>query len=100
MDLYRSLSTIAVSPAGSTRAPPATTEVIRANETLLSLEADRSLEAEQLIFMLNQGERLRLSLLTLRRLAHRLVRNEQSNPAADQLRVILDEAGAGGLPIA
>ena len=50
--------------------------------------------------MLNQGERLRLSLLTLRRLAHRLVRNEQSNPAADQLRVILDEAGAGGLPIA
>lgn len=93
-DLYRSLGTIAVSRAGANAAPPATTEVVQANETLLSLEADRSLEAERLIFLLTQGERLRLSLLTLRRLARRLARNPQSQPAADQLRLILDEAGA------
>lgn len=91
--LYRTLAEIAVSPAGAASAPPATGEVVRANESLASLEADRSLEAERLIFLLSQGERLRLSLLTLRRLARRLGRNSEGQPAAGDLADILNEAG-------
>ena len=91
--LYRTLAEIAVSPAGAASAPPATGEVVRANESLASLEADRSLEAERLIFLLSQGERLRLSILTLRRLARRLGRNSEGQPAAQELADILNEAG-------
>ena len=92
-ELYRTLSEIATSPAGSTSAPPATAEVVHANEALTSLETDRSLDAERLLFLLTQGERLRLSILTLRRLTRRLSRNEQSQPAAESLRRILDLIG-------
>jgi uncharacterized membrane protein YccC len=90
--LYEALAEAAIWPAGATAAPPASAAVVNARESLASLDSNPSDEAARLIFLLEQGERIRLSLLTLRRLAHRLDREPSSKPAAAVLLAVLRSA--------
>lgn len=90
--LYSTLSQIAVSPAGPASAPPASSQISEAQEALASLAGRNSEEADEYVFLLSQAERIRLSLLTLRRLARRLGREEQGREAREALNSIL--AGA------
>ena len=84
----------AVSPAGSGGAPPATVELAEMQKVLSSLSQDRNIEAERLIFLANQAERVRLSLLTLRRLFHRIGRDPGGSDAAAVMERILAAASA------
>src|ERR1019366_3917788 len=63
-------------------------------ECLPWLESNSSSEAERLIFLLNQAERIRLSVLTLRRLARRLARRGQGKAAAEALDHVLRATSA------
>src|ERR1019366_6550416 len=93
-ELYRTLAEVAVSVAGSGSPPPASAAVVKASECLPWLESNSSSEAERLIFLLNQAERIRLSVLTLRRLAHRLARREEGKAAAEALDHVLRATSA------
>src|SRR5437763_8350619 len=78
VELYSELSQAALSTLKSREAPPSTAEVTRAQEALRRLGHDHGNEAQRLWALLNQAERIRLSLLTLGRLRNRLARqNEQ-----------------------
>lgn len=93
--LYRTLAEVAVSPAGTDAAPPASAQITETQDVLTSLAQDRSLEAERYIFLLNQAERIRLSLLTLRRLCHRIGSDpEGRNPALELGRILTDASAA------
>lgn len=92
--LYHALAALAVSPAGSGGAPPATVELAEMQKVLSSLSQDRNIEAERLIFLANQAERVRLSLLTLRRLFHRIGRDPGGSAAAAVMERILAAASA------
>jgi uncharacterized membrane protein YccC len=74
-DFYHALSQIAITPSGSREDPPATDESTAARDTLAGLGSDNSLEAARFWSLLNQGERIRLSVLTLRRLQKRMARS-------------------------
>jgi uncharacterized membrane protein YccC len=97
--LYESLARIATSPAGSAGAPPATTPIIDAQQALSALADDRSREGERLTFLLNQAERIRLSLLTIRRLAQRLRRDPAGREPVEELNHLLRNAEAALLSI-
>ncbi len=88
-NLYRTLSKLASTPAGPESPPPGTDQLIGTQEALTSLAQDHSLEADRYIFLLNQAERIRLSLLTLRRLHRRIAREEQGSEIATTLERIL-----------
>jgi uncharacterized membrane protein YccC len=75
-DFYGALSRVAVISSGSREGPPATDESTAARDALAGLGSDNSLEAARFWSLLNQGERIRLSVLTLRRLQKRMARNE------------------------
>jgi len=71
--LYLELAQWAIIPASSD-SPPASNAMTSARNALAALSGDTSLQAERLWSLLNQGERVRLSLLALRRLRKRLQR--------------------------
>jgi uncharacterized membrane protein YccC len=77
-DLYIELSRTAARPAPGTidasHAPPASGQSTLAQIALAPLARERSIEAERYLLLLKQAERMRLSLLTLRRLRSRLRR--------------------------
>lgn len=79
-DYYGVLSRVAVISSGSREGPPATEESTAARDALAGLGSDNSLEAARFWSLLNQGERIRLSVLTLRRLQKRMARNEVMPP--------------------
>ncbi|MGA2711975.1 MAG: FUSC family protein [Bryobacteraceae bacterium] len=91
-DLYRTLSKLASTPAGPESPPPGSNQLIGTEDALTSLAQDRSLEADRYIFLLNQAERIRLSLLTLRRLHRRMAREEQGSEVNAALERILATA--------
>ena len=91
-ELYKTLSKLASTPAGPEAAPPGTDQLIGTETALASLAQDRSIEAERCVFLLNQAERLRLSLLTLRRLDRRIARDEQGSEASAAIERILATA--------
>jgi uncharacterized membrane protein YccC len=91
-ELYKTLSKLASTPAGPESAPPGTAQNIGTETALASLAHDRSIEAERCVFLLNQAERLRLSLLTLRRLDRRIARDEQGRDASAAIERILTTA--------
>jgi uncharacterized membrane protein YccC len=93
--LYSALASVAISPAGPESEPPASGPMTGAQEALASLASDHTPESERLVFLLNQAERIRLSLLTLRRLAKRLDRDPDCKaPAAAIHRILAATAGA------
>lgn len=93
-NLYRTLSKLASTPAGPEAPPPGGEQLIGTQTALTSLAQDHSIEAERYIFLLNQAERIRLSLLTLRRLHRRVAREEHGSEVALALERILAMASA------
>ncbi|HWE05092.1 MAG TPA: FUSC family protein, partial [Rhizomicrobium sp.] len=90
--LYRALAGMARSPGVPSSAPPLTGQISDAREALGSLTSDHGLEAERLVFLLNQAERIRLSILTLGRLSRRLARAPEGAEAAAALTHVLETA--------
>ena len=84
--LYRELSQAAITPAISGR-PPAIEAITSARTALAALSGDTSIQADRLWSLFNQAERIRLTLLTLRRLRKRL----QREPSAQQGFQVVEE---------
>ncbi|MEP6715838.1 MAG: FUSC family protein [Terriglobia bacterium] len=97
--IYSSLAKVAKSPQSSTIAPPISSQLSDAQDSLRGLYGDHGEEAERQIFLLNQAERIRLSLLNLGRLYRRLLRDPQGKAAAASLLRVLHGAAAA-LPAA
>ena len=72
-ELYLEISAAAVTPSFS-ESPPLTQALSAAQKTLAGLAEDRSLQAERYWSLLNQAQRIRLTLLALRRIRRRLER--------------------------
>ncbi len=89
---YDTLAKLASTPAGPTAAPPGADQLMAAESALASLSQDQSVEGERYVFLMNQAERIRLSLLTLRRLHRRLSREEEGAAATVDLERILTAA--------
>ena len=79
--LYAELARIATHPSEATSAPLGTREIAQAHEALSNLATDMSLAALRYRSLLSQAERIRLSLVTLARLRHRLTRENAFHPA-------------------
>jgi uncharacterized membrane protein YccC len=73
-ELYREMSRMAASRVYVLKSPPATVQISRAREVLSGLNRDHSIHSERFRSLLNQAERIRLSLLVLGRLRTRLQR--------------------------
>ena len=83
-NLYEELARAAASPASASEAPPASAQATEAHHTLAALGPIHTLEAERYQSLLNQAERMRLSLLALARSRTRIGRENQDGqvPAA------------------
>lgn len=79
--LYAELARMATHPSEATSAPLGTREIAQAHEALSNLATDMSLPALRYRSLLSQAERIRLSLVTLARLRHRLTRENALHPA-------------------
>ena len=91
-NLYQTLATMASTPAGPESPPPGAAQLIGTENALSSLSHDHTPEAERYVFLMNQAERIRLSVLTLRRLHRRLSREEEGQEATAALERILTTA--------
>ncbi len=99
--LYAALAGMARSPGVPSLAPPLTSQISDAHDALASLGGDHREEAERLVFLLNQAERIRLSILNLGRLSRRIGRVEEGKEAAVALTRVLEAAAdalRGGHP--
>jgi uncharacterized membrane protein YccC len=83
-NLFEELARAAASPAAASETPSASAHATEAHNTLASLGAIHTVEADRYRSLLNQGERMRLSLLTLARLRVRIGREKEQGdePAA------------------
>jgi len=79
--LYLELARIGTQQAEAASAPLGTKEILQAHDALSNLATDTSLAALRYRSLLSQGERIRLSLVTLARLLHRLTRENAFDPA-------------------
>jgi uncharacterized membrane protein YccC len=70
--VYSELSRSAVAPLDSKQAPLSTSELTQAHDALSRLGRDHGSESQRLWSLLNQAERLRLSLVTVKRLRNRI----------------------------
>jgi uncharacterized membrane protein YccC len=75
-NLFEELARASASPAAASEAPPASSQAVEAHNTLATLASIHSVEADRYRSLLNQAERMRLSLLTLARLRVRLGREQ------------------------
>jgi len=84
-ELYLEISNTAATPAtgiiDASEPPPASGQITQAQIALAPLSSASSIEAERYLLILNQAERMRLSLLTLRRLRARMRREDPQNQA-------------------
>lgn len=87
--LYDSLAQMASKSASPSEAPPLSAQISEAHEKLAGLRHDHGLEAERTVFLLNQAERIRLSLLTLGRLSRRMLRDPAGRLASDSVYAVL-----------
>jgi uncharacterized membrane protein YccC len=100
-DVYRELASIASRPANPFAPPPATNQMIKAQDLLSTLHTRHTIIAERYLSLLNQAERIRLRLLTLARLRRRLSRESTGQSYAqlldrsfDQIALLLEEVAA------
>lgn len=89
-DLFGQLARAAIVPTGPEGSPPITEQSTAAREALAELGNDSSLEAERYWSLLNQAERIRLSLLALRRLRRRMERDAEVSGRAEMVQRFLD----------
>lgn len=90
--LYTALAGMARSPGLPSNAPPLSAQISDARDALTPLGFDHSIESERLVYLLNQAERIRLSLLTLGRLSRRTARIDDGREAARALVQVLQAA--------
>jgi uncharacterized membrane protein YccC len=83
--LFWELARASASPLPATEAPPASDESLQANDAIKTMRGDHSAEADRYRSILNQAERLRLSLLALRRVRARLRREDSERDAVKLL---------------
>ena len=84
-NLFEELARAAASPAAATEAPSASAQATEAHNTLADLGAVHTLEADRYRSLLNQAERMRLSLLMLARLRVRIGREKEGGEEAAAL---------------
>jgi uncharacterized membrane protein YccC len=75
-NLFEELARAAASPAAASEAPSASAQATEAHATLATLGTVHTPEADRYRSLLNQGERMRLSLLMLARLRIRISRED------------------------
>jgi uncharacterized membrane protein YccC len=92
---YQELANIAEAPLRASAAPPATLLSAKAQEALTGLSNERSLEALRYRSLLNQAERMRLSLMMLGRLRVRMDRESPGYRGIELLNQFLRKAGQG-----
>ncbi len=83
--LYLELGRAAAAPIASTEAPPATAQILLAQKALATLALDHSIDSERCRSLLNQAERIRLSLMALARLRTRIERGDDAHAEVDIL---------------
>jgi uncharacterized membrane protein YccC len=76
-NLFEELARAAASPAASSEAPSASAQAVEAHNTLAGLGPIHTVETDRYRSLLNQAERMRLSLLTLSRLRVRIGREKE-----------------------
>jgi uncharacterized membrane protein YccC len=81
-NLFDELARAAESPAGASETPSASAQASEAHNTLAALGASHTVEADRYRSLLNQAERMRLSLLMLSRLRVRIGREHQGEETA------------------
>jgi uncharacterized membrane protein YccC len=77
-NLFAELARAAASPAAASAAPSASAQATEAHNTLAALGPIHAVEAERYRSLLNQAERMRLSLLALARLRVRIGREKEN----------------------
>jgi uncharacterized membrane protein YccC len=88
--LYRTLSDVARSTSVPGTAPPASTQITDARESLTIFTGDHTTESERYVSLLSLAERIRLSLMILRRLRARLAREDGGDEPAEAVgRVVI-----------
>jgi uncharacterized membrane protein YccC len=87
--VYSELSRSALSPMQSKQAPLTSSEMTQAHDALGRIGRDHGSEAQRLWSLLNQAERLRLSLLTVGRLRNRVGRQAGKYSDVEQLENFL-----------
>jgi uncharacterized membrane protein YccC len=104
--LYAELADSATSGVPATESPAATEPIVAARAALGTLESNRSVEAERYLALFSQAERIRLTLLALRRQRIRIAREPDTGGdtavldrarelAARMLRSISEALAAG-----
>jgi uncharacterized membrane protein YccC len=91
--LYFGLARISTHPSEPTATPLGTREIVQAHDALANLGTDMSLPALRYRSLLSQAERIRLSLVTMARLRHRLTREDAFHPAIAALDQFRENAG-------
>ena len=86
--LYRALAEMARAPGLPSSAPQLSNQISDAQDALTSLNRDHRIEAERLVFLLHQAERIRLSILTLGRLVRRIRRDDNGREASELLSAV------------
>ena len=90
--LYRALAGVAREPTPPSKTPPNSDQFSDAQDALASLSRDRTPDGARLVFLLNQAERMRLSLLNLGRLYRRIGRDPHGAAASHALLQIFRAA--------
>lgn len=91
--LYSELARVATHASEATSAPLGTREIVQAHDALANLASDMSLAALRYRSLLSQAERIRLSLVTVARLRHRLTREDAFDPAIAALDQFRENTG-------
>jgi uncharacterized membrane protein YccC len=93
-DFYLELAKAATVPANPFGAPLASQQSTQAQEALSSLAGDHSVEAERLLLLVSQAERIRLSLFALGRNQARIRREDADAPSAAVIDRFLEPASS------
>jgi uncharacterized membrane protein YccC len=84
-NLFEELARAAATPAAASESPSASAQATEAHNTLATLGSIHTVEADRYRSLLNQAERMRLSLLTLARLRVRIGREKKDGQEAAAL---------------
>src|SRR5271155_412717 len=91
-DFFSTLARTAETPLTATAAPAASQESDRAQEALSSLDGEGNIDAVRYRALLDQAERIRLSLLMLARLRLRMERESHAHAAVEIVDLALGRA--------
>ncbi len=93
-ELYLELARFLALPLQPLEAPPVSAQSTKAQQALATLNSDHSVEAERLLMLLSQAERMRLSLLALMRARIRIERECPDSRESHVLQSVFTAAAA------